>query len=411
LFGDDDGGRLLKLDDRPADDFRSTLATGATLFGRSDYKFVSGGASQETLWLLGPAGLDRLDRIEAREPARRSIAFTAGGYYVMRDGWEKDSNYLLFDCGPHGTDNCGHAHADALSFELAVKGQTVLIDPGTCTYTGSSEARDWFRSTAAHNTLTIDGESSSVPEGPFSWKSMARSACSSWISEPRFDFIEASHDGFSRLPAPATHARSILFIKDNYWVVRDRVESHGGHRIQSWFHFDSRSPSEILQIVAFAKQGEWKTDSGWVSHCYGAKEAAPVLSFSVPAQGSAELVTFLLPSSTAPLAKEIEANGGRAFEIQFGNKHDVLMLKNSPGRIETGRLASDFAVTWARFDTEHASSPEELILIDGQTVELDGHVFLRSPKRMSFLSASRIGDRYQVETDPPVADLDSLFNL
>jgi hypothetical protein len=371
LFGDDDGGRLLKLDDRAANDFRSTLATGAALLGRSDYKFVSGGASQETLWLLGPAGLDRLDRIVAREPAQRSVAFTTGGYYVMRDGWEKDSNYLLFDCGPHGTDNCGHAHADALSFELAMKGQTMLVDPGTCTYTGSSEMRDWFRSTAAHNTLTIDGESSSVPAGPFSWKSIAGSACSSWISEPRFDFIEAAHDGFGRLPAPATHTRSILFIKDNYWVVRDRVESVGEHRIQLSFHYDSRSPSDILQIVALAKGGEWSKETGWVSHCYGEKEAAPVLSFSVPAQrGFAELVTFLLPAKT--VAKEIEAIGGRAFEIQFGNKHDVLMLKNSPGRIETARLVSDHAITWARFDSKHSPKPEELILIDGRKGRVSG---------------------------------------
>src|SRR6185436_11254505 len=75
LFGDDDGGRLLKLGDSPANDFRSTLATGAALFDRGDYKFVSGGASQETLWLLGPAGLAALDRIEASEPSQQSIAF------------------------------------------------------------------------------------------------------------------------------------------------------------------------------------------------------------------------------------------------------------------------------------------------------------------------------------------------
>ncbi|HET9942345.1 MAG TPA: alginate lyase family protein, partial [Terriglobia bacterium] len=173
LVGDDDGGRFLPLDDRPANDFRSTLATGGALFERSDYKFVSGGASPETLWLLGSSGLEALDRISDREPLQESIAFAAGGYYVMRDGWKPDSNYLLFDCGPHGTDNCGHAHADSLSLALSVKGRTLLVDPGTYTYTGSREMRDWFRSSAAHNTLSVDGESSSVPAGPFSWTTIA----------------------------------------------------------------------------------------------------------------------------------------------------------------------------------------------------------------------------------------------
>ena len=61
----------------------------------------------------------------------QSQGFPDGGYYVMRDGWNAQSNYLLFDCGPHGTDNCGHAHADALAIEVAANGQPLLIDPGT----------------------------------------------------------------------------------------------------------------------------------------------------------------------------------------------------------------------------------------------------------------------------------------
>ena len=34
--------------------------------------------------------------------------------------------------------NCGHAHADALAFELAIDGQAVFVDPGTFTYTASA---------------------------------------------------------------------------------------------------------------------------------------------------------------------------------------------------------------------------------------------------------------------------------
>src|SRR5262249_34139101 len=154
----DDGGRLMKIDDRHSNDFRSTLATGAILFHRPTYKFVAGDVNEETLWLLGPPGLAEWDQLKASEPQVQSVGFTTGGYYVMRDGWTSQSNYALFDCGPHGVDNCGHAHADALSFELAANGRTLLVDPGTYTYTGSRELRDWFRSSEAHNTLTIDDE-------------------------------------------------------------------------------------------------------------------------------------------------------------------------------------------------------------------------------------------------------------
>ena len=341
LFGDDDGGRLLGFFNGPANDFRATLATGAALFERADYKFVAGDAVEEALWLLGPASVARLDQITATEPEKQSVAFPAGGYYVMRDGWRADSNYLLFDCGPHGTNNCGHAHADVLSFELAVNGRTLLVDPGTYTYTGSKEIRDWFRSSAAHNTLTIDDESSSVSDGPFSWKTIARSECSSWITEESFDYVSASHDGFMRLSGPAKHTRSILFVKHGYWVVRDVVETSGAHELQAWFHLDPRvSPlpvkdntvrivsenggAPVLKMVAFAKNIEWSRENASVSECYGEKKKASVLSISVLAKGSEELVVFLLPDGA--VVREIESPNGRAFEIEIAGRRDVLKI-------------------------------------------------------------------------------------
>jgi uncharacterized heparinase superfamily protein len=347
LFGDDDGGRLLSFFAKPPNDFRATLATGAALFERADYKFVAGDAVEEALWLLGPASVARLDQITATEPEKQSVAFPAGGYYVMRDGWRGDSNYLLFDCGPHGTDNCGHAHADALSFELAINGRTLLVDPGTYTYTGSKEMRDWFRSSAAHNTLTIDDESSSVSDGPFSWKSIARCECSSWTTEESFDYVSASHDGFMRLSEPAKHTRSILFVKHGYWVVRDVVETSGAHDLEAWFHLDPRvlalpgknntvrivsenSGAPVLQMVAFAKNIEWSRENASVSECYGEKKKASVVSISVLAKGSEELVVFLLPVGAG--VREIEAPNGRAFEIYVAGRRDVLKIdgQNQP---------------------------------------------------------------------------------
>lgn len=352
LFGDDDGGRLLSLFAAPANDFRATLATGAALFERADYKFVAGDAVEDALWLLGPASFDQ---IVATEPENQSVAFPAGGYYVMRDGWTADSNYLLFDCGPHGTNNCGHAHADALSFELAVNGKTVLIDPGTYTYTGSKEMRDWFRSSEAHNTLTVDNESSSVSDGPFSWKTIARSECSSWITEERFDYVVGSHDGFMRLAEPAKHTRSILFIKNSYWVVRDVVETSGAHDVQARFHLapglaplplppndntvrvvSENLDTPVLQISAFAKNIEWGKENASVSECYGEKKEAFALSISVLAKGSEELVVFLLPDGA--VVRQIEA---RAFEIEIAGRRDRLTLREGKNQPQFTRMSTD----------------------------------------------------------------------
>src|SRR5207245_731975 len=100
-------GRFVPLDEREANDFRAALSTGAVVLSRPDYKYVAEELAEETLWLLGEEGGQAFARLDACPPAQNSRAFADGGYYVMRDGWTPESNYLLLDCGPHGTLNCG----------------------------------------------------------------------------------------------------------------------------------------------------------------------------------------------------------------------------------------------------------------------------------------------------------------
>jgi len=360
FVGDDDGGRLVMLDNRPPNDFRAVLSTAAVLFNRPDYKSVSGGAAEETLWLLGVNGLNRFDQIDAKEPEEESIKFPTGGYYVMRDGWSRDSNYMLFDCGPHGMANCGHAHADALAFNMAANGRTLLIDPGTFTYTGALEARNWFRSSLAHNTLTVDRQSSSIPGDTFTWKTITPCESLGWIDNKRFAFVSGLHRGFERLSRPGIHTRSILFLKHDYWVIRDRVELTGKHQIDLWFHFESGTSPEIhedesgswvtengTKIACFAPGGHWGKEEGWVSHCYGERVTAPVCVFSAAADGVFEIVTFLLPSGAASRVQEVEAAGGRGFEVHSEQSRDLLVVK------DTGEY------TWLRTPAS-GEAPEEI---------------------------------------------------
>jgi len=329
LFGDDDGGRLAMLDVRAANDFRGTLAVGALAFNRGDYRFVAGDAAEELLWLTGVEGLDRFDSIVAQEPAQTSAAFNEGGYFVMRDGWTRDSNYMLFDCGPHGSLNCGHAHADALSIDVAANGRTVLVDPGTYTYTGCKEDRDWFRSSQAHNTVTLDDVSTSMPAGPFSWETKATCSLRKWITDERYDFV--SGECGDRLH------RSILFLKGNYWIVRDKISSMNEHRGDVWFHFESSAKPFLdgalressLAIWCFGRDGRWVEEDRWISHCYGQKEQAKAYAFSVLFKDGDEVFSFLLPQSaeTTWQVKEIPAQDGRAFQVDGGKTQDLVMIR------------------------------------------------------------------------------------
>lgn len=421
LYGDDDGGKLLRFDLRAPDDFRPALSNAAAIFKRADYKYVAGGAAVETLWLLGPDGMSELDRIAPAPPSRLSRAFPDGGYYVMRDGWGRDANYLLIDCGPHGTLNCGHAHADALSINLAARGRTLLIDPGTYTYTGSRELRDYFRGTAAHNTLTVDGEHQSVPAGPFSWAHIAQATPRAWTTREAFDYFAGEHDGYHRLDAPATHRREVLFIKGAYWVVADSVETRGEHRYEIFYHFEADAYPRVepgdeeegsaaaaralsddapgLEMFAFGG-GEWRRETGRVSRVYGEMSHAPVLVREATGRGSVRFITLLVPraaSAERARAREIETDEGECFEIACDGWRDLLLAGAARTR-EGLRIESDFSWAWAR--TRAATGRlERLILIDGSRLVVDGREVVSGSKRVAHAHARREGGDLVLETD------------
>lgn len=88
--------------------------------------------------------------------------FPDSGYYIFKNGdWK-----LIVDAGQPGPDYLpGHAHCDAMSFELFHSGQPVLVNCGTFAY--QCEERTFFRSTAAHNTVMCAGVEQSQCWGNF----------------------------------------------------------------------------------------------------------------------------------------------------------------------------------------------------------------------------------------------------
>ena len=418
FYGDDDAGRLAPLDDRPPEDFRATLSNAAAVLARADYKYVAGPASEETLWLTGAAGLESFDALDASPPAEASRAFPDGGYYVMRDGWADDSNYLLLDCGPHGVDNCGHAHADALSFTLAARGRTLLVDPGTCTYTGERELRDYFRHTRSHNALAVDGESSSVAAGAFDWSAAARCDAREWLSRARFDFFEGEHDGYQRLPDPVTHRRSVLFLKGDYFVIRDEADARAGHRYELRFHFpagaapqaqgehtsvrvgDVSSPG--VELHAHGARGRWRAEEGWVSPCYGARVAAPVWTFEAEGEGPQDFVTVVLPRAAgagAARVSSLKQEGAAHFlEIHADGARDLLIVGRAGRAISARQFVTDFAWTWARLAPDGRLA--EVVLVGGGTrLQFEGRELLSSPRRLRCAVGRAVAGRLEFEPE------------
>jgi Heparinase II/III-like protein/Heparinase II/III N-terminus len=229
--GDDDGGVLFPIAGRASDDLRDTLAIAAALLGRPD--LAVGPAPEEALWMLGPQfqignSPFQIPHSQCQIP---SAALPNMGYYISRSF---DGSHLVIDGGPHGYQNGGHAHADALSLTLTVRGMPLLVDAGTGCYTTDSAVRDRLRSSALHNTLTLDHHSQSTPAGPFHWLRVANGHVHRWCTNGRFDYFDGSHDGYS----PGSHRRRVLAIHGDLLVVSDFVEAAGEHTAAVHWHVD-----------------------------------------------------------------------------------------------------------------------------------------------------------------------------
>ena len=116
----------------------------------------------------------------------------------------------------------GHAHADTLSFELSLYGQRVLVNSGTSQY-GEDAERQRQRSTAAHNTLEVNGENSSEVWAGFRVARRARPTNLKIWREFSGDgerlLVCCAHDGYKRLPGKPVHQRQWEFTATGLRIV------------------------------------------------------------------------------------------------------------------------------------------------------------------------------------------------
>jgi hypothetical protein len=310
LVGDDDGGRLLFLDGRMPNDTRPALASAAAVTGNPEFLAV-GPPSMELPWLTGREGVARVQALTPRAPDACFRLFRDGGTLAWRSGWDDRASVMITDVGPHGVGSAGHSHADALTFDLCVDGAPIFVDPGTCEYTANPETRDRFRHTAAHNGATVDGAPSSEMRGPFKWGHQAASHVERYSAEGGNAYLRARHDGFLRLLPSVAYTRTIFFVSEGIWVIRDAFV--GVAPILAEVHFQCASDvtaeltmprSALLRIQNRPAAHVWTTDAativvgeGEVSSAFGTAVSAPHLRVSVsPAQRVALYSVIASPS-------------------------------------------------------------------------------------------------------------------
>jgi len=291
--GDSDDAWVLRLDDRPgASNEASLVATAAALLGDPALR-AAAAWDEKSEWLLGPEGEAAFAAVPPGPPPGSRL-FRAGGYAVMRAG----DRVVTFDCGPLGfLSTAAHGHADALSLTLHDRAGPLLADPGTYAYQEGAEWRRFFRGTAAHNTVRVDGRDQSEMRGTFLWGRRASTTLLDWRSDERRDVAAAEHDGYA--PVGVTHRRAVAFLKPDWIVVRDELRGAGAHTVELLWHLPDGAELELVGELARCAAGgrrwaimgvDWvggrmevacgreEPRQGWHSPRYGVVAPAPALS-------------------------------------------------------------------------------------------------------------------------------------
>jgi hypothetical protein len=254
--------------------------------------------------------------------------FPAAGYTLIRGA---DGSALSFDHGPLGMAPlyC-HGHADALSITLTKFGTPVLVDPGTYRYNGASEFRAYFRSTRAHNTVSIDGMDQAVQETEFTWSKPYRVSPITYSREGNKLLLAAEHNGYARFKEPVWHKRTILFFDNSIIVIKDSFPGKGLHTFElnyhlhpdavvkehkGWWHITIDQHTIFMTLLneesfSFAK-GQVNPILGWYSPSYGSKQKCGVLQGIK--SGAATASQFITAISTK-LPNDIPELEEKAFE-------------------------------------------------------------------------------------------------
>ena len=400
-LGDDDGGRLFDPRRNRAEHLLDPLSTGAVLFQRGDFKAVAGSLREESVWLLGKKGLQAWDDLTGQAVHFESAALPSAGLYFLPGA--DASVRLMIDAGPQGAGNGGHAHAGALSVTLQSKGNTILDDSGSFEYVGPE--RDHFRGTAAHNTVVVDGLDQSEPRGPFGWERLTNTETEEWIQGQAFALFSGSHDGYTRLPAPAVHHRTVLALKSGLFLIRDIVRGQGAHRLESFWHPSAGSEligpnilrfedGQSLAIVsADGPQCDLQVCEGDWSPVYGEKLRRSVLKIQTVAELPAESISLLVPlaeDETAGAFQKMSWQKSRAsvdaYLYATAERECRFFFTDGAGPWTCGTVASDAKLVVC--ERKNGSNEDDVVFCHGSYVEIDGRAVLTCKRTVEYAELS-----------------------
>lgn len=211
---------------------KELMAVAAYLFNRSDFKYCARGAVLNYFKsIFSKKEYEKYINMDSSKPAVKEKLFKDAGYFIYRDGWNKEDRYIVFDFDSINPKHCpGHSHSDELSFELYAGGQALIIDPGVYSY-HDPEFREYFKSTSSHNTISINGNNKSKLVGNFRVSKTSKSKLLHYKQDKNSTSVKASNIDYKG----NTHKRQLDI--NNGIILYDKInfKNESENKLESFF--------------------------------------------------------------------------------------------------------------------------------------------------------------------------------
>jgi hypothetical protein len=315
-------------------------------------------------------------------PSFTSRHMPQSGFTVMRTDWTRDALYMNLN---YGTWNGPHTHNDMLDFEIYAYGKALAVDAGLGLTYDDSLYIPWYKSSRAHNMVVVNDQNMD--------RETVEGQDIVWSSSGSLEYFAGEHNGYAKLGAH--DRRQIVFVKQKYWVVVDRLSCKQGGNTLSWY---LHSPSTLAAngrgfqssgapgiLVLPAEEG-LKSRVGTCTAAStddltpGKTQMIHWVAFDQPtSEGSFKQFAILLcPYRDSSRNVEFTSLGTSHFLVKGSTFADHLYF--SAGNLDDCTVSTD-----ARFlllHQEGGQSPR-FALVDGTFLKINGRPVWRSARRTS----------------------------
>lgn len=187
--------------------------------------------------------LGDIQQVKLEKYSYEKIAlFKEGGYSII----DCRDTFLIFDTGALGFGGiAAHGHADALNVVYHYKSKPILVDPGTYIYNIESKWRNYFRSTSAHNTLSLQERNQSEIQGPFLWGKKANATLQKCEQLEEGILLIGQQDGYN----PSIHKRGVHYLeKHDLLIVADQFneEANINYTFDPLVQVKQQTPNRVV---------------------------------------------------------------------------------------------------------------------------------------------------------------------